>query len=177
MKIPFKATILCLSVCFAGPTLAQNAETINTTELISNTKLIVNDIKAKIMNFEGLAYTDMSYFESKFSELSIDTDKIGQALQKVKVDHIDGYFNVNRGSFKSQLQKLAALVGIDTVRFENVADCMDWNIDSPFKLNISDVKTALNTFMNEMPISYKYLERDNSLTINGLESSQQCENK
>ena len=50
-------------------------------------------------------------------------------------------------------------------------------MDSAFKLNLSDVKTALNTFISELPLKYEYLERDNSLTVSGLEPSQECENK
>lgn len=177
MKAPFQNTIFCLSLFFSGSTLAQDAATINTTELISNTKRVVDDLKAKVMNFEGLDDKEMAYFEGKFNELSTDTDKISQIFKNVNVENISGYFNVERGSFKTQLMKLAALLGIDAVQFKNVSECMDWNIDSAFKLNISDVKTALNAFIDEMPLSYQYLERDNSLTVNGLESSQQCENK
>lgn len=116
-------------------------------------------------------------FEDKFDELSAGTDTISQLFRNVNVEQLAGYFNVERGSFKEQLQALDSKLGIDTVRFENVSDCMDWNIDSAFKLNLSDVKTALNTFIHQMPLKYEYLERDNSLTVNGLESSQECENK
>jgi len=177
MKPPFRAIILCLSIFFAGPSLAQNNAMISTTELISNTKKIINDLKAKLMSFEGVTDKDMAYFESQLNELSTDTDIIGQVFSKLKSQHIDSYFNVERGSFKEQLQALASKFGIDTVRFKNVSDDMDWNMDSAFKLNLSDVKTALNTFINKMPLKYEYLERDNSLTISGLESSQECENK
>jgi len=116
---------------------------------------------------------DMAYFESQLNELSTDTDIIGQVFSKLKSQHIDSYFNVERGSFKEQLQALASKFGIDTVRFKNVSD----DIDSAFKLNLSDVKTALNTFISELPLKYEYLERDNSLTVSGLEPSQECENK
>ena len=158
MKPPFSATILCLSIFFAGPSLAQDNETINTTELISNTKKIVNELKAKLMSFEGVTDKDMAYFESQLNELSTDTDKIGQVFSKLKAQHIDTYFNVERGSFKEQLQSLASKLGIDTVHFKNVSNDMDWNMDSAFKLNLSDVKTALNTFINKMPLQYEYLE-------------------
>ncbi len=177
MKPPFSGTILCLSIFFAGPSQAQDAARINTTELISKTKRVVNDLKAKVMNFEGLGDKDMAYFEDKFNELSAGTDTISQLFRNVNVEQLAGYFNVERGSFKEQLQVLASKLGIDTVRFENVSDDMDWNMDSAFKLNLSDVKTALNTFISELPLKYEYLERDNSLTVSGLEPSQECENK
>lgn len=193
MKPQYKNTLLCLSLCFAGQSLAQdelkleplgevnskslNEINIDTQELISNTKAIVNDLKAKIMSFEGIASSDMAYFEQKFDELDIDTDTISQVFRQVKVDHIDGYFDVETGSFKKQLNALAKMLGIDTVRYKNISECMDWDIDSAFKINISDAKTALNTFINELPVSYEYLERDNSITVNGLESSQECESK
>jgi hypothetical protein len=185
MKAQFKITIISLSICFAGQSLAQDEVNImtldkvniDTKELISNTKRIVSELKAKVMSFEGIANEDMAYFESKFAELSVDTNTISQVFRQVKVDHIDGYFNVETGSFKKQLSALSTALGIDTVRFQNISDCMDWNIDSAFKLKISDAETALNTFINELPISYEYLERDNSITVNGLESSQQCESK
>lgn len=174
-----KLIALGLSVAFSSVTIAQEPEAINTKKLIAKTKKTVNALKRKVLDMKnGIATEDIAYLENQLATLSFDTQTIELALNKIKdVDvDVDGFFNVIPGSFKEQLMKLTTLLGIEenNVRFNNISECTDWDLDSYFQLDLSNIEAALGTFINDLPISYEYIERDNSLTINGLDTSKEC---
>jgi hypothetical protein len=88
----------------------------------------------------------------------------------------NGYrlFNVEKGSFKEQLANFARRLNIKTIRWSGVPECIDWELDSTYEIEMSDAQDAIDEFLDGMPLTYRYSEKDSSLNLTSTVIVQGC---
>lgn len=133
---------------------------------LNDLTLQVNSIQSQIEALQGSLITLQS---------SLDDKQDGINYVK-RVDNMEN-FTVSRGSFKLQLAHFADRLGIETIRWSGVPSCTDWQLDSSYKINLRDTENAIDEFLDGMPLSFQYFERDNSLNITSLVAIGGCGNE
>ncbi len=99
-----------------------------------------------------------------------------KAINYIEKEHEYRYFTVGKGSFKLQLAKFADRLDIKTVRWAGVPSCVDWELDSTYKIDMSDTRNAIDELLDGMALSYEYFSRDNSLNLTSLVILGDCKN-
>lgn len=87
------------------------------------------------------------------------------------------YFTVNKGSFKAQLAMFADRLEIKTIRWSGVPQCIDWNLDSTYDIDMQNTTDAIDEFIDGMPLTYEYFSRDNSLNLTSTVVIEGCPNE
>ena len=132
----------------------------------------VNDVKSHI-----------STIQIQMSVLELELSKLNEALaeKQISIDYINRenasrYFYVEKGSFKAQLAQFADQLQIKTIRWAGVPSCIDWTLDSIYKIDVSNTTDAIDEFLDGMPLTYEFFSRDNSLNLTSTVIIEGCPN-
>ena len=86
-------------------------------------------------------------------------------------------FVVKKGSFKEQLVHFADRLKIKTIRWSDVPECIDWDLDATYDIELEDAEQAIDDFLDGMPLTYQYFPHDNSLNLTSTTIIQGCPNE
>jgi hypothetical protein len=155
-----KSTIF-LATCISFSSIASNDGLGPLYSKDENGQRFVNDVKEHI-----------STINNQMSALKLELSKLEKAVsnKQIAIDYINRvnesrYFYVKKGSFKAQLAEFADQLNIKTIRWSGVPTCIDWELDSIYKIDVQDTTEAINEFLDGMPLTYEFFSRDKSLNL------------
>jgi len=150
------------------------ANDIHGEQLVGELRKQVVELQAEVNLYQSVFKDLGDKLTKKMSSITHTLDTRSKAINYLEIKNGEQYAEIIPGSLKTQLYSLADRVGIKTIRWVNVPECVDWMIDSTYKIDVSDRESAIGEFIDGYNLSYHIWDKDNSLNVTSLQHLEGC---
>jgi len=135
----------------------------------------VAELQAEVNLYQSVFNDLGDKLTSKLTSITYTLETRSKAINYIETKNGEEYAEIIPGSLKTQLYSLADRVGIKNIRWINVPECVDWMIDSTYKIDVSNRESAIGEFIEGYNLSYHIFDKDNSLNVTSLQHLEGCQ--